>query len=453
MFRRLLAIAALVLLTVAGCGRTREESAERSWIRDAVVYEIFIRSFVDSDGDGHGDLTGLKDRLDYLNDGARGGTDLGVDALLLCSPFDSPSTDGYDVSNYETVHPDFGTVEDFQALCADAHERGMHVLMDLPLNATSVYHPWFMDASMSAEAEHRDWYVWSETNPGWTQPGEPTQPTWHPFGNAFYYALHRADRPDLNVESGPVIDELLRIGRLWLDRGVDGFRLPDARFLVETGPGAGQVDTQETVVFWQTFASAMRRHRPDVVLLGEVVGEVAAIPTYAGADRAGFNATTDLAVANAVVRAIRLGHLGGLRTVLEGSEAAFGPNDRALSLGGRDRVRLSRELQLDRARLGNAVAVALTLEGVPILYYGDELGVRANEQGGVAANRTPMPWDPGAPGHGFTKGEPWNPFGDAAERTNVLNHVGRVGSLFERTGTTSHFGPRRWRFAGARCAS
>jgi 1,4-alpha-glucan branching enzyme len=144
---------------------------QHDWARGAVFYEIFVRSFADSDGDGVGDLEGLIGRLDYLNDGnPTTSDDLEVDALWLMPVFPSPSYHGYDVVDYESINPDYGTNEDFVRLCDEAHRRGIRVILDFVINHSGSGHPWFVESASSPAASKRDWYVWRDSNPGWTQP-------------------------------------------------------------------------------------------------------------------------------------------------------------------------------------------------------------------------------------------------------------------------------------------
>ena len=244
------------------------------WYRHAVFYEVFVRSFQDSNGDGKGDLPGLISRLDYLNDGDPATTtDLGVDALWLMPVFDSPSYHGYDVVDYERIEPDYGTVEDFERLCAEAHRRGMRVIVDFVLNHSSSQHPWFVESASSRTSPKRDWYVWSDDGPGLESSPGTCSPRPH---------LARARTARTTTASSgaacrtstcktpAVREEVKRIAAFWLDRGVDGFRLDAARYLIETGGGlTSQADTPETHAFWKEFAAHVRGVKPDAVLVGE----------------------------------------------------------------------------------------------------------------------------------------------------------------------------------------
>ncbi len=160
---------------------------DHDWARGAVFYEVFVRSFADSNGDGVGDLEGLTAKLDYLNDGNPATeSDLGVNALWLMPVFDSPSYHGYDVVNYEKIEPDYGTGEDFDRFLAEAHRRGIKVIVDFVMNHSSAQHPWFLDSASSPTSAHRDWYVWRAGDPGWTQPWGGSNRTWHEKNGAYY---------------------------------------------------------------------------------------------------------------------------------------------------------------------------------------------------------------------------------------------------------------------------
>src|SRR5690242_15613038 len=203
------------------------------WSR-RVWYEAFVRSFKDGNGDGIGDFRGLTSKLDYLNDGDPSTTDdLGVTGMWLMPIADSPSYHGYDVIDYDKVEPDYGTRADLDAFLAAAHARGIKVIVDLVLNHTSSENPWFQ-ASAKHDGTHDDWYVWSDTNPGWL--GPDGQVVWREQGKRWYYALFSEGMPDLNYRSPAVTAEIDRITTYWLqDVGVDGFRLDAAKYLVEDG--------------------------------------------------------------------------------------------------------------------------------------------------------------------------------------------------------------------------
>lgn len=406
------------------------------WAPGAVFYEVFVRSFQDSNGDGNGDLQGLIARLDYLNDGNPAtGTSLGVDALWLMPVFASPSYHGYDTTDYETVNPDYGTNADFARLLEQAHRRGIRVIVDLVLNHTSAKHPWFLDSASSPDSPRRDWYVWSATDPGWAQPWNANGRSWHPDHGAWFYGLFWQGMPDLNFRNPAVRDEAKRIARLWLARGVDGFRLDAARHMVETGPGDGQSDTAETHQFWKEFAASVRAARPDAVLIGEAWTETPIVATYYGStqqipggDELPLN--FDFKLAERLVEGARTGEVRGIVEKLREVQARYpaGATDVPF-LTNHDQRRLATELAGDPGKLRSAAAALLTLPGTPFLYYGEEVGLEnGNEADGDKAKRTPMPWDATA-GGGFTTGNPWFPFAPGRDRANVAAQTADPGSL------------------------
>ncbi len=198
------------------------------------MYEVYVRSFADADGDGIGDLRGLVSHLDDLNDGDPATTnDLGVTALWLMPVAAAASDHGYDVTDYFTVEPDYGTNADMRTLVEAAHERGIRIIVDLVINHTSDRHPWFVDARTPGSA-HESWYLWSDHPPTVVGPGG--RPVWHADGKRWYYGYFQAGMPDLNLENPEVTAEIDRIARFWLDDiGIDGFRIDAARHLVEDG--------------------------------------------------------------------------------------------------------------------------------------------------------------------------------------------------------------------------
>jgi len=195
------------------------------WWNEEIFYEIFVRSFSDSNGDGIGDFKGLMQKLDYLNDGDETTTsDLGITAIWLMPIMQSPSYHGYDVMDYKKVEQDYGTNQDFRNFLDSAHTRGIKVIIDLVLNHTSSNHPWFINSKSGPSAAYRDWYRWSNSNPGIKGPWGQT--VWHSANGYYYYGLFTSGMPDLNYAAQEVKDEVANIVRYWLDTvGVDGFRL------------------------------------------------------------------------------------------------------------------------------------------------------------------------------------------------------------------------------------
>jgi len=428
-----------LLCTACAVSRPGPAPADRSlpgWANGAVFYEVFVRSFQDSDGDGKGDLRGLAARLDYLNDGK--GSGLGVDALWLMPVFASPSYHGYDTTDYERINPDYGTNDDFARLVAEAHERGMHVVVDLVLNHTSWKHPWFVESASSPSSPKRDWYVWSPTDLHWPQPWNANADTWHEKNGAFYYGLFWAGMPDLNFVNPAVREEAKRIASLWLARGVDGFRLDAARHLIETGPGeTGQNDTLQTHQFWKEFAAYVRSVKPDAVLIGECWTETPIIARYYGSTDAvpggdELPLDFDFPLASAIVKGVKAGDASGIAAKLEETRRLYprGATDVPF-LTNHDQRRVASELEGDAGGLRAAAAVLLTLPGAPFMYYGEEIGLANGPGKEDEWKRTPMPWD-GTPGGGFTTGKPWHDFAPGREAVNVAAEASDPASLLSR---------------------
>ncbi len=411
---------------------------QHDWADGAVFYEVFVRSFADSDGDGIGDLRGLIERLDYLNDGdPTTDDDLGVTGLWLMPIFPSPSYHGYDVTDYETVNPDYGTLADFADLMRETEKRGIRVILDLVLNHSSSEHPWFVDSATGTASPYRDWYVWRGSNPGWTQPWGGSYPTWHfnDVDGTYYYGVFWGGMPDLNFTTPAVRAEARRLAALWLDRGVDGFRLDASRYLIETGAGAGQEDTPPTHQFWREFTASVRRHRPDALVVGENwAQDTATIATYFGStavveqgDELPLN--FNFPMSDAILDTVRTASRGPVETALRSMAALYPEGVRdAPFLTNHDQVRIASQLAGDTGGLRSAAAMLLSLPGVPFLYYGEEVGLANGTAPGDEAKRTPMPWSDGA-GGGFTTGDPWHPFAPGIDTANVADQTDDPGSL------------------------
>ncbi|MEZ4389262.1 MAG: alpha-amylase family glycosyl hydrolase [Candidatus Krumholzibacteriia bacterium] len=401
-----------------------------------VGYEIFVRSFQDSDGDGIGDFRGLIGRLDYLNDGDPAtDDDLGVEAIWLMPVFASPSYHGYDCIDYYRLNPQYGTEADFAELLSECHRRGIKVVLDLMLNHTSSQHPWFVDSARGPGSEKRDWYVWRADDPGWTQPWG-AGPVWHERGGAYYYGIFWSGMPDLNFRNPAVVAESERIAAFWLDRGVDGFRLDAARHLVADGPGELQNDTPETHRVWREFSGFLRREYPDRLMLGEIwSGPEDVAPYYGDAARVPggdeFAMAFDFDLAGGMIQTVNLGDKGPLEAAIVRHQAVFpaGVLDGTF-LANHDMPRLATQLAEQPAKLAQAAALLLTLPGTPWLYYGEEVGLGNPRSGGDEEKRTPMPWT--ADVAGFTTGVPWYRFAPGQETANVAVQTGDPESLLSR---------------------
>ena len=203
------------------------------WYKNAVFYEVYVRAFYDSNGDGHGDLPGLISRLDYLQE-------LGVDCIWLLPIYPSPlKDDGYDIADYYSIQPIFGNLKDFKRLIELVHARGMHLIMDLVLNHTSDQHPWFQEARKSLKSPYRDYYVWSDSDQKYKEARiifldtEPSNWTWDEVAGQYYWHRFYACQPDLNYENPHVQEEMLNVMKFWLETGIDGFRVDAVPYLFE----------------------------------------------------------------------------------------------------------------------------------------------------------------------------------------------------------------------------
>jgi alpha-amylase len=408
---------------------------DHEWARGAVFYEVFVRSFADSDGDGVGDLKGLIAKLDYLNDGnPKTATDLGVDALWLMPVFRSPSYHGYDTIDYDNINPDYGSNGDFDRLLAEAHRRGMKVIVDLVMNHTSDQHPWFRDANSGPDAAKRNWYVWRQDDPGWTQPWGGSNHTWHPGNAGYYYGVFWGGMPDLNFRNRAVREEMKRIAGRWLARGVDGFRLDATRHLVEDGADQLQVDTPETHAFLKELAAYVKGVKPQAVLVGENWTDTPKIAAYYGSAKGEpggdeLPMSFDFPLAAAIVQAAKTGEASGVAAKLAEIERLYPPG--AIDppfLTNHDMIRVATQLSGDLGSEKSAAAVLLTLPGAPFLYYGEEIGLANGPGGKDEFKRTPMPWD-ATPGGGFTTGKPWFDFAPGKETANVAAETSDPGSL------------------------
>ncbi|HZJ54293.1 MAG TPA: alpha-amylase family glycosyl hydrolase [Myxococcaceae bacterium] len=380
----------------------------QGWWRDKVFYEIFVRSFADSNGDGIGDLSGLTGHLDALNDGDAGtGDDLEVDAVWLMPIHPSPSYHGYDVLDYRNVNSQYGSLADLDAFVAAAHRRGVKVIIDMVLNHSARQHPWFINSQTGPDAEKRNWYVWRSDDPGWLQPFGAGR-TWWNLNGAYYYGVFTSGMPDLNLTNGAVEDELVDTMKFWLARGIDGFRLDAVRYFIENAADAGQADQPETHAFLKRIRGKLQAQYPDTLLVAEAwtVQDIA-LTYYGNGDEVQLGFAFDLA--EAIKTAVAAGDASNIVNTLARTDELLAGKDRGYDapfLSNHDQPRVMRVLGADAAAVRVSAAVLFAVPGTPFVYYGEELGM----QGGAGADdrnkRTPYPWD-GGPGHGFTTGNAW----------------------------------------------
>ncbi len=384
---------------------------ELHWWNDAVFYEILVRSFQDSDGDGIGDFPGLTAKLDYLNDGDPAtDTDLGITGIWLMPINDSPSYHGYDATDYEAINPNYGTMADFEAFLAAAHARGIKVIIDYVMNHCSNQHPWFLAAEQN-DPTYRDYFRWSNNDPGETGPWG--QPVWHWNASGWYYGLFYSGMPDLNYDTPAVKDAMFNSASFWLDTvGVDGFRL-DAVLYVDEDANQLQ-NTPETLQFWQDFNTHVKAVNPAVLSVGEAWTGSNTVVQYVSDDRLDLCFEFDLsyAMVGAAIEADP-GYLGSKATQVYDlypylQYATFLTNhdqDRSFTVLGED---------LGKAKV--AAGIYLTMPGVPFVYYGEELGMTGS--GAHEFIRSPMQWTDGFAA-GFSTSTPWQPVNSNFLQYNV----------------------------------
>jgi alpha-glucosidase len=432
--------------------------ADRLWWQTGVLYQIYPRSFQDSNADGVGDLKGILQRLDYL-------TDLGVDALWLSPIFPSPMADfGYDISDYTDIDPLFGTLADLDELIQAAHARGLKILLDLVPNHTSDRHPWFVESRSSRDNPKRDWYIWRDPPP---DGGPPTNWLSNFGGSAweyddatgqYYYHAFLKQQPDLNWRNPAVSAAMLDVMRFWLKRGVDGFRvdviwhlIKDDQFRdnpVNTSFVPGKPPHRQLVALYTAdrpevheVIAAMRRvidEFDDRVLIGEIYLPIERLVAYYGRDLSGTHLPFNFSLLETSWHARRLADL-------------IDEYERALPVGGwpnwvlgnHDRPRVA--TRIGREQAGLAAVLLLTLRGTPTIYYGEELGFEqvpiAPEQvqdpyeknvPGIGVGRdgcrTPMQWDRSRHA-GFSTAEPWLPLAAKWRTQNVATERADPASL------------------------
>jgi alpha-amylase len=397
--------AAIAVIAVASCRDTAPPpvslTAGPEWTRGAVCYEVFIRSFADSDGNGVGDLNGLTARLDYINDGNPDSqSDLGASCIWLMPVAESPSYHGYDVSDYYAVDREYGTADDFKRFVAEAHRRGIKVLVDMVLNHASSEHASFKAAIADTASPYRSWYRFSPAPVG---KGPWGMEAWHksPVRDEYYYGVFWHGMPDLNYETPAVREEAKKVATFWLrEMGVDGFRLDAVPYLLEEGsclsgcPG--------THAFLKEYAEHIDSIAPEAYTVGEAWGRIdTVLPYYPDQLTSYFAFELSDSLLSAVRNGSAAGFLGGFLRLQDTLPAyRWSP-----ILTNHDAKRTMSAIGggMDRAKL--AATLLLTLPGLPYVYYGEEIGMTGDKPD--ERLRTPMQWKLGR-GTGFTTGTPWS---------------------------------------------
>ena len=409
-----------------------EPQSDLPWWNDRVFYEVFVRSFKDSDGDGIGDFPGLTASLDYLNDGNPATTDdLGVTGIWLMPIFPSPSYHGYDVTDYRAINPDYGTMDDFGAFLEAAHERGIAVLIDLVINHSSREHPWFV-AAAAGDPEYEDWYVWSEEDPGTPSPWHGG-PMWHQSDDRYYFGLFWEGMPDLNLANPSVTNELRDIARFWVeDVGVDGFRLDAARHLIEEGDIVS--DTAATVAWLEGFNDYVDSVAPQALVLGEVWSPTEDVAGYIPQ---ALDLAFEFELTESGGEAYGAEDAAPFKAAIAAVQTSYPELQFATFLTNHDMNRIMSAAGGDVRVAKSAATWLLTSPGVPFIYYGEEVGLQ-----GVKPDeriRTPMPWNDEAPGLGFTSGTPWEAPFEGYEAFNVTAQTDDPTSLLWHYRSLIHY--------------
>lgn len=396
------------------------------WWNDTVFYQIFVRSFKDSDGDGIGDLQGIIQQLDYLNDGDPATSDdLGITAIWLMPIFASPSYHGYDVTDYLTVNPDYGTNEDFQQLMAAAHQRGIRVILDLPLNHTSAQHPWFVEAA-SPDNERRHWYIWQAENPGYRGPWD--QVVWHRQGDEFYYGVFWDQMPDLNFNNPDVSQAMFAIMRFWQqEMGVDGFRVDGVKHLFENEQA--QENVGQTHTWLQLFYQQYKGNDPDAFVVGEVWSPTSMVARYIQ-NQDEMDTAFEFDLAESALNSARGGFAKPFTDQMKRVLLAYPAGQYATFLANHDMDRAMSQLGVNEGKAKVAATLQLTAPGVPFIYYGEEIGMTGVRTGNTdEPRRLPMQWRSDNTRVGFTDGRPWKAVSHDYETRSVARQTDDRESL------------------------
>jgi alpha-amylase len=366
-----------------------------------VYYEIFVRSFADSNGDGIGDLNGVTSKLDYLKD-------LGVGGIWLMPITASPSYHGYDTTDYYNVNSQYGTMDDLRKLLDEAHRRNIKIIMDLVVNHSSSKHPWFISSAKGKDSPYRNWYTWAE-GPDAKMPGDGAAGSkpWHSLNGANYLGIFWDGMPDLNFENPDVRKEIIKIGQFWLKQGLDGFRLDAAKHIY--GDFNSNQSSPEIVKknqdWWQEFRTGMSEVNKSAYIIGEVWDSPVVIAPYLDKFNSAFNFDLAKKILSTVDSergediAFYLNRIYDLYKKSSGGTFIDAP-----FLSNHDQTRVMSELKGNIEHAKAAAAVLLTLPGNPFIYYGEEIGMKGMKPDEYL--REPMIWNEGGkPGNGTTTWE------------------------------------------------
>jgi glycosidase len=380
-----------------------------AWWQDAVFYEIFVRSFYDTDNNGIGDFNGITQKLDYLQG-------LGVNAIWLMPIQPSPSYHGYDVTNYYNVNHDYGTMTDFKNLLAEAHKRDIRIIIDLVLNHTSSQHPWFKSANSDPASPFREYYVWS---------GTASDSKWHAGDQGYYFGLFCGCMPDLNYNNPAVTADMLKVTDFWLnDVGVDGFRVDAAKHLIEDGSKVE--NTPATHAWLKGFYTAYKAQDPQAYTVGEVFGAGSSvIKSYTGDQ---LDHIFNFEMSSGFVNSAKGNSNSGITSAYKFALQDMPDFNFATFLTNHDQTRVMSVLNgdLNKARL--SAFLMLVTPGTPFIYYGEEIGMTGQKPDEDL--RLPMQWS-AEPFAGFSNVDPWRAPAKGFEQVNVILQTGEANSLLE----------------------
>lgn len=386
-------LALLVALALGG-GTFADARADAAAAADApsaqssgVYYEIFVRAWYDTNGDGIGDLNGVTAKLDYLKQ-------LGISGIWLMPINSSPSYHGYDITDYYGINPQYGSTADLEKLIAEAHKRGIAVTMDMVINHTAKEHPWFV-AAQNPSDPHRSWYTWTSTQPNLKTLSATDTPIWHAGNEGWYIGDFGGHMPDLNYDNPAVREEMIKVGQYWLGKGVDGFRLDAAKHIyVDFKTDVGNPKAlAKNVHWWGEYRDALAKTNPKVTLVGEVS---ATSPKELAPYLKPLGSIFDFPLAEQMIVSAKTENATALATLLTATMNAYkvagnAPHIDSTFLSNHDQERVMSRLDGNLDHMRVAAAMLLTLPGRPYLYYGEELGMEGKKPDENL--REPMRWE------------------------------------------------------------
>ena len=397
------------------CAPSVSTNYETYWWNETVFYEIFVRSFNDSNGDGVGDFQGIIEKLDYLNDGdSTTNSDLGVEGIWLM-PFNaSPSYHGYDITDYYGTNPDYGSMQDLENLIEEAHKRGIKVIMDFVMNHSSNQHTWFTKSANNTDG-YRDWYTWQTSDLG---------NNWHSKNGDYYFGVFYSGMPDLNYRNSEVKNKMFDIADFWLNKGLDGFRLDAIKFLYEDNTGNN--DTQQTMSILEEFKNEYTSTKPKAFSVGEVWSPTSEITPYVDKER--LDICFEFNLATSIINAVNNNNPDQIENKIEEITEIYPRLQYGTFLTNHDQDRIFSRFGSNMKKMKQAASIYLTMPGVPFVYYGEEVGMTGT--GDHINIRRPMQWS-GDSYAGFSSATPWTDLGNNYQTNNVADMEGESTSLLE----------------------